>query len=59
LASLTASLALLAKATEKVLVHNCDLYCPKFTLEDSQTLEGELQVNEVFEISTGLKLRDW
>ena len=48
LASLAASLTLPARATDKVLVHNRDLYCPKLTLEDSHTPEGEIQVNEIF-----------
>jgi len=55
LASLDASLALSVGATEKVLVHSRHLYCLKFALEESQTPEGELQVNEIFETSTGLK----
>ena len=38
LASLTASLALPAGATKKVLVYSRDLYCCKFTLEDSKVL---------------------
>jgi len=36
LASLAASLALPAGATEKVLVYSRDLYCYKFVLEDSK-----------------------
>ena len=36
LTSLAAFLALPSRATEKVLVYNHDLYCPKFTLEDNQ-----------------------
>jgi len=35
LASLAASLALLAGATEKVLVYSHDLYYPRFTFEDN------------------------
>jgi len=35
LASLAASLALPARATEKVLVHSHNMYCPKFALEDN------------------------
>jgi len=58
LASHTASLAFPTRAREKVLVHKRDLYWPKFTLEDSQTPEGEFQVNEVFETSAGPELRD-
>ena len=46
LAFLPASLALPAGATEEVIVHSHDLYCLRFTLEDSQTLE-DVQVNEV------------
>ena len=59
LVSFVASLALPAGATEKVLVYSHHLYCSKFAFEDNQTLERGLQVKEVFEISTGLKLRDW
>jgi len=40
LVSLTASLALSAGATKKVLVYSHDLYCPKFALEENQTLTG-------------------
>jgi len=36
LASFATLLTLLARATKKVLVHNHDLYCLKFTLEDSR-----------------------
>jgi len=53
LASFTASLAHPTRATEKVLVHNRDLYYQKFTLEDSKTLRGDLQVKEIIETSTG------
>jgi len=59
LASLAASLSLPAGATKKVLVYNHDLYCSKFTFEESQTPRGDLQVEEVLETSTGPKLRDW
>jgi len=59
LASLAALLALPAGATEKVLVYNHDLYCPKFAFEESQTARGDLQVEEVLETSTGTKFRDW
>ena len=59
LASLAASLALPTAATEKVLVHSRDLYCPKFTIKDNQTPEGELQVKVVLETSTGPEIRDW
>ena len=59
LASLAASLALPARATEKVLVYSHDLYCPKFALEDEQTPTGNLQVKEALETSVGPKLRDW
>ena len=38
LATLTASLAFPVGATEKVLVYCRDLYCCKFTLEDSKVL---------------------
>ena len=52
LASLAALLALLAGSTEKILVHSRDLYYPKFVLEDTETLEGDLQVKKVLETST-------
>jgi len=58
LASLAASLALPVGATEKVLIYNHDLYCPKFASEESQTPRGDLQVKEVLETSTGLELTD-
>ena len=58
LVSLAASLALPAGATEKVLVYNHDLNCPKFALEDNQTSERGLQIKEVLETPTGLKLKD-
>jgi len=54
-----ASLTLLAGATEKVLIYNYDLYCPRLALEDSQTLERDLQVNEIFETSISPELRNW
>ena len=59
LASLAASLALPTGATMKILVHNHDLYCPKFALEDDQTLTGDLQVKEALETSAAQELRDW
>ena len=59
LVSLVASLALPAKTTEKVLIYSHDLYCPKFALEDDQTLTGDLQVKEALVTSAGLELRDW
>ena len=59
LASLAASLALPAGATEKVLVYSRNLYCCKFALKDSNSLRRDLQVKEVLETSTSLKLRDW
>ena len=59
LASLATSLALPVRTTEKVLVHNHDLYCPKFTLEDSETPRGDLQVEEIFDTLTDPELRDW
>jgi len=58
LASLPASLALPARAEERVLVYSQDLYCCKFTLEDSKTIRGDLQVKEAHETSTSLKSRD-
>jgi len=59
LASLAASVALPAGVTERVLIYNHDLYYCKFTFEDSKTLKGDLQVKEVFETLTSLKLRGW
>ena len=59
LASLADSLALLARAIEKVLVYSYDLYCPKFAFEESQTLRGDLQVEEILETSTCPELKDW
>jgi len=44
LASLAASLALPAGATEKVLVYNHELYCYKFALKDSKIPRRDLQV---------------
>ena len=58
LASLGASLALPARATEKVLIYIHDLYYPKFAFEESQTLNGDLQVEGILETSTGLELID-
>jgi len=58
LASLTASLALLVKATEKVLVYSCDLCCCKFALKDNRTPRRDLQVKEVLETSTSLEPKD-
>jgi len=59
LASLAASLALPARAAEKVLVYNHDLYCPRFVLEDDQISAGNLQVKEILETSASPELRDW
>jgi ribonuclease HI len=50
LASLVASLAVPARATEKVLVASRDLYCPKFSL---QKIENIADDKEILEISTG------
>jgi len=44
---------------EKVLIYSHNLYCPKFAFEESQTLRGDLQVEEVLETSIGLELRYW
>ena len=44
LASLAASLALPAGATERVLSYSHDLHCYKFALEDNKTLRGELKI---------------
>jgi len=49
LVSLAALLVLPARATEQVLVYSHDLYCPKFTFEESQTIKRDLQVKEVLE----------
>jgi len=59
LASLTASLALSARAAEKILVYNHDLYCPRFAFEDNQKPTRDLQVKKALDTSTGLELRDW
>ena len=59
LASLAASLALPARAAEKILVYSHDLYCPRFAFEDHQKLTRDLQVKEALETSTGSELRDW
>jgi len=58
LASLTASLALPVRATEKILVYSRDLYCCKFALENSRIPRGDLQVKEVLEILISLEPRD-
>ena len=55
LASLVASLALLAGVMERVLIFSHDLYCCKFVLEDSKTLRGDLQIKEIFEGLTSLE----
>jgi len=59
LASLVGSLALLARAAEKVLVYSYDLYCSKLFIEDDQISAGNLQVKETLETSAGLEFRDW
>ena len=59
LASLAASLAFPAGATEKVLIHNRDLYYLKFSLKESKLLKGDLQVKEVLETSTCPKPKNW
>jgi len=58
LASLAASLALLARAVERELVYSRNLYCCKSALEDSKTPRGDLQIKEVLETSTSLEPRD-
>jgi len=58
LVSLTTSLALPVGATKKVLVYSRDLYYCKFALKDSRTPRRDLQVKEVFEISTSLESKD-
>ena len=58
LASLAASLAFSARITEKLLVHNHDLYCLKFAIQDSRTPRGDLQVKEILETSTVQEPRD-
>ena len=45
--------------TEKVLVYNHNLYCPKFALEDNQMSTEGLPVKEALETSAGPELRDW
>jgi len=52
LPSLATLLALPSRASKEVLVHSRDLYCLKFTLEDSKTPSVNLQVKEVLETST-------
>jgi len=59
LTSLAASLALLARVAEKILVYSQDLYCPRFSFEDHQKLTRDLQVKEALESSTGPELSDW
>ena len=59
LASLAASLTLPAGVIERVLIYSRDLYCCKFTLEDSKTPRGDFQVKEVLETLTSLEPRDW
>jgi len=55
LASFAASLALPARAAEKVLVY---LYCPRFVLEDDQIPIGNLQVKGALGTSAGPELED-
>ena len=59
LASFAASLALPARAAEKVLVYSHDLYYPKLALKNDQIPAGNFQVKETLETSVGPKLRDW
>ena len=59
LISIAASPALLARTKEEVLVHNRDLHCLKFALEENKPPKEDLQVKEVLETSTGLELRGW
>ena len=59
LASLAASLARPAGATERVLLYSRDLYCCKFTHEDSKTPRGDIQVKKVLQILTSPEPRDW
>ena len=56
LASLAASLALPAKMTEKVLVASRYLYCPKFALQEEETIAYAM---ETLEISTCPEPKDW
>jgi len=56
LASLAASLALPARAAEKVLVYSHDLYYPKLALENDQIPIENLQVKEILETSAGPEL---
>ena len=59
LASLAASLALLAGVAEKVLVYSHDLYYPKLGLKNDQIPAWNLQVKETLETSVGPELKDW
>ena len=59
LASLATSLALPARAAEKILIYNHDMYCTRFTFEDHQKTTRDLQVKEALETSTGQELRNW
>ena len=59
LAFLATSLALLARAIEEILVYSCDLYCPKFALEDNKAPKENFQVKEVLETSTDSEPFDW
>ena len=59
LASLAASLALLAGVVEKILIYSHDLYCPRVTFEDHQKPTGDCQTKEAIETSAGPELRDW
>ena len=58
LAFLATLLALLAGATEEVIVHIRDFYCLKFALEDSKFPKEDFQVKKVLETLTSLELRD-
>jgi len=59
LASLVASMALLAGVAEKVLAYIHDLYCLKLFLGDEPIPAGNLQVEKALGTSAGLELRDW
>ena len=51
LASLDASLALPAGATEKIFIYNHDLYCPRLAFEHHQKPTRDLQVKEALEMA--------
>jgi len=50
LASLAASLALLAGVVEKILVYSRDLYCPRVTFEDRQKPTGDFKPKKLLKL---------